>query len=242
MFSFFRKKTAVHEPFPFHQLKTDMHSHLIPAVDDGAPDISESLKLIRGMLDLGYEKLITTPHIMQDLYPNSPQSIGMGYFEITRSWADVPLLAAAEYYLDDHVTDLLARDEGMLTIKENMVLIEFSFVSPPMGMKEMIFELQMKGYQPILAHPERYTYFHRAFKDYQELKSAGCLFQANLLSFSGYYGSSIREAAEYLAHQGLVDLLGTDLHHERHLTNLRELSFTPPLRKLLEQPLLNSSL
>jgi tyrosine-protein phosphatase YwqE len=242
MFSFFKKKPVTNESFPFHTLKTDMHSHLIPAVDDGSPEVTESIKLIKGMLELGYEKLITSPHVMQDLYPNSPQSIGMGYFEITRSWEDVPLLAAAEYFLDDHVNDLLAKEEGLLTIKENMVLVEFSFVSPPLGMKEMIFNLQMKGYQPILAHPERYTYFHRTPKEYQELKNLGCLFQANLLSFSGYYGNSIREAAEYLAGQGLIDLLGTDLHHERHLNQLRELVLTPSLRKLLDQPLLYSTL
>jgi tyrosine-protein phosphatase YwqE len=179
---------------------------------------------------------------MQDMYPNNPQSIGMGYDEIKRDWADVPLKFAAEYFLDDHVLDLLAKDEKLLTIKDNLVLVEFSFISPPMGYKEMIFELQMKGYQPILAHPERYTYFHRQPRMYDEIKASGCLFQSNILSFSGYYGGSVREAADYLVDHNLVELLGTDLHHERHLGNLRELPFTPALQKLLDRELLNSSL
>jgi tyrosine-protein phosphatase YwqE len=241
MFSIFKRKPSP-GAFPFHLLKTDMHSHLIPAVDDGSPGVDESLKLIKGLLDLGYEKLITSPHVMQDMYSNTPATIGMGLDEIKRSWADVPLQAAAEYYLDDHVLDILNRDEKLLTIKENMVLVEFSFISPPMGVKEMIFELQIKGYQPILAHPERYTYFHRQPSQYGELKATGCLFQSNILSFSGYYGGSIREAAEYLVTHNLTDLLGTDLHHNRHLASLRELPFTPSLQKLMDRQLLNAGL
>ena len=241
MFSIFKKKPSA-GAFPFERLKADMHSHLIPAVDDGSPSVEESLKLIKGLLELGYEKLITSPHIMQDMYPNNPQSIGMGYDEIKRDWADVPLKFAAEYFLDDHVQDLLARDQKLLTLKDNLVLVEFSFISPPMGYKEMIFELQMKGYQPILAHPERYTYFHRQPRIYDEIKASGCLFQSNILAFSGYYGGSVREAADYLVDHNLVELLGTDLHHERHLGNLRELPFTPALQKLLDRELLNSSL
>jgi tyrosine-protein phosphatase YwqE len=219
-----------------------MHSHLIPAVDDGSPGVEESLTLIRGMLDLGYEKLITSPHVMQDMYPNTPSTIGMGLDEIKRSWADVPLQAAAEYFLDDHVLDIIQRDERLMTIKDNMVLMEFSFISPPLGVKEMIFELQMKGYQPILAHPERYTYFHRQPREYEELKAAGCLFQSNILSFSGYYGGSVKDAAEYLVNHNLLDLLGSDLHHDRHLSSLRQLPFTPSLQKLMDRQLLNAAL
>lgn len=241
MLSFFKKKMPA-EVFPFHQLRVDMHSHLIPAVDDGSPDVDTSISLIKGMLELGYEQLITSPHVMQDMYPNGRQSINMGLEEIRRSWPDVPLQAAAEYFLDDHVSDLVAKGEQLLTVKGKMVLVEFSFISPPLGMKEMIFELQMQGYQPILAHPERYTYFHRNPRQYEELKQLGLLMQSNLLSFSGYYGGSVREAAEFLAQKGLLDLLGTDLHHERHLAQLRELPFTPSLRRLLDQGMLNSGL
>jgi protein-tyrosine phosphatase len=241
LFSIFKKKSSP-GAFPFERLKVDMHSHLIPAVDDGSPSVEESLMLIKGMLELGYERLITSPHVMQDMYPNNPQTLGMGYDEIKRDWEDVPLAFAAEYFLDDHVSDLLAKDQKLLTIKDNMVLVEFSFISPPMGYKEMIFELQMKGYQPILAHPERYSYFHRQPREYDELKASGCLFQSNILSFSGYYGGSVRDAAEYLVNHNLVELLGTDLHHSRHLGNLRELPFTPALQKLIDRELINSSL
>ena len=227
-----------------------MHSHLIPAVDDGSPGVRESVLLITGMMELGYEKLITTPHIMQDIYPNDSQSIEMGYDEVLRYLPSntgfninaKTFQAGAEYFLDDHVFGLLERDEPLLTIKDKMVLVEISFASPPLGLKEMIFDLQIKGYQPILAHPERYTYYHRSPSFYTELKETGVLFQSNLLSFSGYYGGSVKDAAEYLVNHDLLELLGTDLHHDRHLHQLRELSFTPALQKLLDKGLMNESL
>lgn len=227
-----------------------MHSHLIPAVDDGSQNEDESLYLIRGMMELGFDNLITTPHVMQDMYPNNKQSISMGYDEIIRYIPEEEkdkintntIRTAAEYFLDDHVLNLMEKNEPLLTIKDKMVLVEISFASPPLGLKEMIFDLQIKGYQPILAHPERYTFYHRTPSIYKELKETGVLFQSNLLSFSGYYGSSIKDAAEFLANEDLLDLLGTDLHHERHLEKLRELPFTYPLQKAVGKGLINASL
>lgn len=230
------------ELFPFHLLRADMHSHLIPGIDDGSPDVDTSLELIKGMLELGYEKLITSPHVMQDMYPNSPESIGAGLDAVRDKWPDVPLQSAAEYFMDDHVLDVMAGGNKLMTIKDNMVLVEFSFISPPLAFRETIFELQMNGYQPVLAHPERYTYFHRSPKQYHEFKSKGLLMQSNLLSFSGYYGSAVREAGEYLAEQGLLDMLGSDLHHGRHLEQLRALPFSPALRKCVDKGLRNQDL
>lgn len=237
MFSFFRKNNTS-EIFPFHLLKTDMHSHLIPGIDDGSPDVETSFHLMQGLRNLGYEKLITSPHVMQDLYPNDVMSIGNGYMKLKEAWKDpqgLPIKAAAEYFLDDHVFDMAKRGAEMLTIKNKLLLVEISFASPPLGLREMLFELQLKGFELILAHPERYSYMHfNPKKEYTELKNAGCYFQCNLLSFSGYYGKPVRDAAEFLVKEGMVDFLGTDLHHERHLENLQMLPFTPSLRKLLD--------
>jgi protein-tyrosine phosphatase len=249
MFSIFKRKSNS-LTFPYYLLKTDMHSHLIPAVDDGSQNEDDSLFLIRGMMELGFEKLITTPHVMQDMYPNNRQSIGMGYDEIMRYIPDEEkekintetIRFGAEYFLDDHVLELMEKNIPLLTIKDKMVLVEISFASPPMGLREMIFDLQMKGYQPILAHPERYTFYHRTPSAYRELKETGVLFQSNLLSFSGYYGGSVKNAAEFLANEDLLDLLGTDLHHERHLAQLQELPFTPALQKAVGRGLMNANL
>jgi tyrosine-protein phosphatase YwqE len=237
MFSFFKRKAS--PGFPFSRLETDMHSHLLPGIDDGSPDIQTSIELISGLEDLGYKKFIATPHAMEDLYPNNRASIQAAFMtlndELTINRPETRIRFAAEYMLDANIENLLEKKEPLLTIKDNWVLVEISFASPPMYLKEAFFNLQMQGYQPILAHPERYGYYHQQPKMYGLIKSMGCLFQANLLSFSGYYGSSVKQTAEYLAQQGLIDLLGTDLHHQRHLDSLRELPFTPVLASLLDE-------
>ena len=216
-----------------------MHSHLLPGIDDGSPDIETSLSLIRGLEDLGYTRLITTPHAMEDLYPNNRETIQAAFMalndELVAQMPESRVQFAAEYMLDGNVENLLEKRIPLLTIKDNWVLVELSFASPPIYLKELLFNLQVQGYQPILAHPERYSYYHAQPRIYAQVKAMGCLFQSNLLSFSGYYGSSARQAAEYLVKEGMVDLLGTDLHHQRHLSHLRELPFTPALATLLDK-------
>jgi tyrosine-protein phosphatase YwqE len=245
LFSFFKKKST--EPFPFHRVGTDMHSHLLPGIDDGSPDIQTSIELIRGLEELGYSKFIATPHAMEDLYPNTPATIRAAHQALTdtlsRERPQTRISYAAEYLLDGAVDDILEKNEPMLTLHDKLVLVEISFASPPLHLKEVLFQIQMNGYQPVFAHPERYSFYHHQPGIYAEIKAMGCLFQSNLLSFSGYYGSSVRQAAEYLVQKGLTDLLGTDLHHHRHLEHLRELPLTPSLARLLdEQGILNPSL
>src|SRR5580765_3119887 len=109
-----------------------MHSHLIPGIDDGSPDMETSLALIRGMMALGYRKLITTPHVMGELYPNHPDTILNGAeavrTELAKENIDIEFRAAAEYMLDDHFSSLLESSQPLLPIKDKMVLVEFSFV------------------------------------------------------------------------------------------------------------------
>jgi protein-tyrosine phosphatase len=205
------------------------------------------VKLIKGMTDLGYRKLITTPHVMEDMYRNNPETIYTGFRllekELEKEKHSVFIKPAAEYLLDGNVDEILEKKGLLLTLTDNLVLVEISFVSAPFNLKDVIFELQINGYQPIMAHPERYSYYHHQPRQYEEIKAMGCLLQSNLLSFSGYYGSDVQQAAEMLSKKGLVDLLGTDLHHERHLTHLRELPYTPALARLIEEKgMLNSSL
>jgi tyrosine-protein phosphatase YwqE len=237
MLNFFKKKAS--KPFPFSRLEADMHSHVLPGIDDGSPDIQTSLELIAGLEELGYARFITTPHAMEDLYPNNRETIHAAFLtlkdELIVQRPHTNIRFAAEYMLDGNIENLLEKKQPLLTIKDNWVLVECSFVSPPLYLRETIFNLQMQGYQPILAHPERYSFYHNQPKIYSQIKSLGLFFQCNLLSFSGYYGSSVRQAAEYLVQEGLVDLLGTDLHHDRHLQHLRELPFTPALATLLDE-------
>jgi protein-tyrosine phosphatase len=247
MFSIFNKKKKPR--LDLSGLVADMHSHLLPGIDDGSPDIETSLELIAGLQDLGYRKFITTPHILWDMYKNDAATIGAAYEELQQAAqqqnnAAVPLKAAAEYFLDEHFDELLQQNVPLLTIHQNWVLVEFSFVTTPLNFKDKLFNMQMRGYQPILAHPERYLYFMSDRKWYDELKDAGCYFQLNILSLAGYYGKASLQLAHYLIGKRYVNLLGTDCHHFRHLHTLRNAhNIMEPVMSLLDSgQLLNPSL
>lgn len=246
MFSIFRKKNNV--AVDLSALGTDMHSHLLPGIDDGSPDDATSLELIKGLQQLGYQQFIATPHIMWGVHHNDAGSIGKAQEQLQQALQGeqlgAPIRAAAEYFLDDHFDELLRKDIPLLTIKDNWVLVEFSFVTTPMNVKETLFEMQIKGYQPILAHPERYNYLASRKQWYDELKEAGCYFQLNLLSLTSYYGKIPQELAQYLIKKKYIDLLGTDLHHQRHLDALRSsTSLMDGVKTLLDSGrILNSSL
>lgn len=223
-----------------------MHSHLLPGIDDGSPDMPTSLDLIRGMTQLGYTKLITTPHILWEMYPNTRDSILRKLDELREAAAaagiQTEIHAAAEYFLDEHVAGLVKRNEPLLTFSGNLVLTEFSLAWQPHGIKEILFEMQMQGYQPVIAHPERYVYLQQNKEFYEELKEAGCLFQINLLSFTGHYGKSVQELAQYLIKKNHYELIGTDLHHHHHLEKLEKLSGSVLSGILSSGKLLNPSL
>lgn len=243
MLSIFKKKSAAN--IDYSAVGTDMHSHLLPGIDDGAKEAADSLKYIKGLQELGFKKFITTPHIMADLYPNTAATIQSAFDKIKQEpGKDVPVIPAAEYMLDDSFDALLNKGEQLRCIHENTVLVEFSFVTAPLDFKEKIFNLQMSGYQPLLAHPERYLYFAGTRAVYDELKSAGCQFAVNLLSFTGYYGKGSVELAQYLFKKDYIDYLGTDLHHDRHLDALRNAKAVMPIiQKLADSgKLLNAKL
>lgn len=215
-----------------------MHSHLLPGIDDGAPDMSTSLELIKGMMELGYSKLITTPHILWDMYKNSRENILEKLAElrvaVENEGLNVEINAAAEYFLDDHVEGLIKNSEPLLTISGNMVLVEFSLAYPSHSLKAILFEMQMQGYLPVIAHPERYIYLQTNKEFYEELKDIGCLFQLNILALAGHYGKGVTELANYLIKKEYYDLIGTDLHHKGHIEALKNPVIVNPLKKLLD--------
>lgn len=235
MFSFFHKKQKA--IFPFHHLKTDVHSHLLPGIDDGSPDVSTSISLIKGMMDLGFQQFTATPHVMQDIWKNNDETITAASIllesALSENKMNCQVTSAAEYMVDEHLEFLLQQKKRLRTIRENWVLIEVSFLQPPLQLKNILFELQVQGYQPVLAHPERYLYYAGKIKELIELKDIGCKLQSNLLSFSGYYGKEVLRFVEHLVELNLVSLLGTDLHHERHLEGLKQLKFSKSLKKVM---------
>ena len=187
--------------------------------------MESALQLIRGLMDLGYKKVITTPHVNGASYPNTPEIIGAGQAAVIdalrREGIEVEFRAAAEYLMDDQFTETLAAGGYFLTLKDNLILVELPFSVPAINLRNILFDLQLKGYQPVLAHPERYLYFGINKGWYDQLRDAGCLFQLNLLSFIGHYGPEALQLANYLIKKKYVEYLGTDMHHQKHLQLIR---------------------
>lgn len=204
-----------------------MHSHLIPGIDDGAKTIEDAITMIQRLKDLGYRKIITTPHITGEYYPNTPEIILNGLAQVKTALAekeiDIEIEAAAEYYLDDYFEKLLNDNSKLLTFSNNHILVEFSMLLEPANGFDLIFQLKTRGYQPILAHPERYLYFDKNFKKFEEIKSLGCEMQVNLLSLSGYYGKEQKKLGIKLLQAGMIDYLGTDLHRASQLKSINQI-------------------
>ncbi|SEW52466.1 tyrosine-protein phosphatase [Chitinophaga arvensicola] len=237
MLFFRRKNNDTHPPADLLAfMSTDIHSHLVPGVDDGVQDVATSLHFIEQLQGMGIRKIITTPHIMMDRYPNSTDTLTTPYQQVQEQLlqrsSPLPFHFAAEYYLDEQFVPLLQKP--LLTISGNKVLVEISFMSAPMQLAQWLFDIQAAGYQPVLAHPERYAYYHSDIQQYEQLKKQGCLLQLNLLSLTGYYGKHIQQAAEKMVAAGLPDLIGTDLHHDKHLRAITGIAANSKLRKVLD--------
>jgi len=234
MFSIFKRKFPA-IPINFSGLVTDMHSHLLPGIDDGSPDAEMSAELKKGLEDLGYRQFITSPHIMWDMYKNTPATIDSALKTLQAQGMHTNIRSAAEYFMDDNFDTLVAANEPLIAIQDKMILVEFSFIAAPLDLKEKLFAMQIKDYKPVLAHPERYEYLMAKKSIFDELKNMGCLFQLNLLSLAGYYGRIARELADYLISKDYIDFAGTDLHHLRHLQALRQgKRIMPALQRLLD--------
>jgi protein-tyrosine phosphatase len=238
MFSMFNKKAKYIPPNEFFPEDfVDIHSHLLPGIDDGAKDMEDSLALIRKMHEYGLRDLIVTPHIMAGVYPNDASAIkskGKNLkAKVEEAGIDVKLRFAAEYMLDEGFLNLLKSGE-LLTLKDNLVLVEMSYLQAPIHLKKILYELQLKGFIPVLAHPERYAFYHHDFHSYFNLVQRGCKFQLNLLSLSEHYGSSVQKTAIKLLKEGLISFVGTDTHHEGHIQLWKKVA-TFRNRQLLEE-------
>ncbi len=215
MFSFFKRNDNNFEPVNFDSIVCDMHSHLIPAIDDGSPDLETSVQIIRNLQSLGFKKVVTTPHIMYDFYRNTPEIILDGLKvlqdELKKQSVDIEVLAAAEYYIDYDFEAKVDSGDKFLTIGDNHLLIETSFISAPPNFSDTIFKLQLAGYKIILAHPERYSFM--TFEDLKNYKTRSLCLQINLLSLLGFYGQPAKRMAEKLIENNMVDYVGTDCHN-----------------------------
>jgi len=226
-------------------LKADMHSHFLPGIDDGSKSPEDTLTLLRGMADMGYTHIMTTPHVMIDHHPNTTHTIQSALQVAQQVVKDnninIKLSAAAEYYMDDHFDHLL-NTEKLLTIHKNEVLVEFSMMYEPPQLAQTLFNMQTSGYKPIIAHPERYMFFHRTPDKYQELKDRGCLLQLNLLALTGYYGQHVKNIADMLLAEGMYDYCGSDAHHEKHIGALNALGRSTDYYRVANYPFRNAAM
>lgn len=239
--SLFKRNHALSLNNPF---RVDLHSHLLPQIDDGVQSLKESIELIKQFQLLGYTKLITTPHIINDFYPNNREIITNKLQTVQNALKeekiDILLEASAEYYVDMHFLSLIEED-NLLTFMDHYVLFETSYTDKPMILKHIIRLLLKKGYIPVLAHPERYKYLHNNIALYKELKALGVLFQVNAKSLYNRSSSSY-EIALKLIELGLVDFIGSDAHRMRDVKKLESFLTSRLCKKVMNKNCIQNKL
>jgi len=235
LFSNLFKKKEVLPPFDLGRFKSDMHSHLIPGIDDGAQNMDQTIAMLAKFESLGYQKIVTTPHIMTDSFPNNPEIILSGLEkvknEIKKVGIEIEIEAAAEYYFDETLMPKIKNKE-LLTFGDNYVLVEFAFHSPPQFLDQLFFELKTHGYRPVIAHFERYLYYLGKIDKAEKWRSEGINIQINLNSLFGQYGPEVQKQAEKLIDEGQFDFVGTDCHRIEHLMILEKNLSSPYLHKI----------
>jgi protein-tyrosine phosphatase len=238
MFGLFKKKEKFKKQatFDYSGIMVDMHSHILPGIDDGAQTLEDSIYLIRKMMELGIKKVIATPHIMIDYYRNNAETINSALAvikaELASQGMDITIEAAAEHMFDEGFEAKIDANELML-MKDGYVLFELSFISKPPTLIPVIQKIINKGYKPILAHPERYPYL--TIDELKNIQSWGCNLQLNTISLTGYYGTEVKKAAEALVDHQMIDFISSDMHHPRHAAAFKQALLTPYLEKLMAE-------
>jgi protein-tyrosine phosphatase len=225
---------------------TDLHSHLLPGLDDGVQSFEEMEEIVLRFQKLGYTKLITTPHVMSDFYKNTSEVILKKRDEVntwlTNKNINIPVEAAAEYYLDEDLLRKAEENFPLLTLGDKYLLFETNFLTEPFQLKEFIFSVTSQGYKPILAHPERYIYLQDNFEKVEDLLNRGIYFQINMSSISGYYSKGAQRLAHKLIDNGWVHFIGSDCHNLQHIQRIEEAVSLKYFQKAISLPLLNNTL
>ena len=195
---------------------TDHHSHILPGVDDGVKKMEVSLKILERYEQLGIAEVWCTPHIMEDI-PNTTAGLQARFAELCETYqGPIKLNLAAEYMMDALFEERLEQGDLLkLGHENNRVLVETSYFTPPMDMDKILRRIKQKGLYPVLAHPERYVYMNK--ERYTALKDDGIVFQLNLSSLAGAYGSEAKDKALWILKKNYYNLIGSDLHSMRNI-------------------------
>ena len=227
-------------------LQVDIHSHLLPGIDDGVKTWEESIEILKKLSALGFKKIVTTPHVISDYYPNDNTIINSKLDELSEqlkvSDIDIQVTAAAEYMVDESFLDKIDNNDQLMCIGDNYVLIETPFINRPMILEEVIFKMKVAGYQPILAHPERYIYLQDDYSLVGSLIELGLMFQVNLVSLNGYYSKGAKKLAEYLIDNNMIHFIGSDIHNMKHAQAYEKAMKTKYFEKCRQLFLYNNTL
>lgn len=233
--SFFGNKETLTAP----SYCTDIHSHLLPGIDDGVKTLEESIDIITSLHKMGFSRLVVTPHIMYHHFRNTKEIIEEQTQKLNdalrQAGIDVEIIPSAEYYFDENFLHLIEKEELLPFGNDRYVLFEMSYTNRPFGLEQTIFTLLSKGYKPILAHPERYSFLNSDVSKFEQLKHSGVRFQLNINSLIGFYGKKPRVAAKYLVENGLIDFVGSDIHAQRYLESFQKALGTKQVRELFEK-------
>lgn len=233
MFNFFRKKKKITLPY-----QTDVHCHILPGVDHGAQSIENAIELIKVQMEMGISRFILTPHITKSTFENTPETIHKAFevFKdaVNESGLDIDLAVSAEYRLDEFSLEQFNKNQ-IIPLPKNHILIENAYQQERLDLDEILFDLQVKNFTPIMAHPERFIYYAKKKDRYTQLHNSGILFQVNLLSFAGYFGKTARQNAEWLLNHNFIDMLGSDIHHHEHANVIADYIQTKDFKKIMER-------
>ncbi|MDC6351305.1 histidinol phosphatase [Zeaxanthinibacter sp. PT1] len=215
----------------------DIHNHILPGIDDGAKTVDDSLALIRGFSEFGVKNFVATPHIMHNYYPNTRESIEAAHLLVKNELIEcgmdeIELAFAAEHMIDENFIPMVEQG-GMLPLSSSYLLVEMSYLQPPIHFDEAIVKVASNHLFPVLAHPERYAFLHQRFGKYQKFKSEGILFQLNLLSLSNYYGKEIPKVAQKLLEENMIDFIASDVHNMHQLQSLKEVTISKKILKMV---------
>lgn len=218
----YKKKT-----YPdFSMLGTDLHNHVLPGMDDGSATMEESLKILREMAKTGFRKIIATPHVISSIYPNTKdQILGQMYHLqdiIKQEGINIEVEASGEYHMDQELLAKVQEDEVIPFGRNKYLLIELPFQKPSFSCEKILLQIQMLGYQPVIAHPERYVWLMGNMKQYEKLKDQGFLFQLNINSLNGLYGFPARITARRLIDAAMIAFTGSDVHHSGQVAELKK--------------------
>lgn len=235
MFQFYIKKYFLVD---FLSSFVDIHNHILPGIDDGAKTVEDSLELIKGYEEIGINKFIATPHIMHNYYDNTAETINASLEQLKdallqSNMKEVAIEASAEHMIDDNFEYLL--ESGcIMTMRKDYLLIEMSYLQPPINFSESVKKIIQHNLFPILAHPERYNFIKANSKLYNDFKRKGLLFQLNLLSLGKYYDHETQKKAGKLLDAGLIDFAATDMHHKKHLKALKNITLSTKRRNQID--------